>query len=245
MPAAEPTVKSRTDNHGQDAGAPAVVRRHPLASGWAAIAAGAVALAVLATAGPPPQRGTVEFGARIDTDTPAVAPTDPRTAPGAGVPIAAGDLPTPRAVVPVRLEVPAIGVVASVRPVGLHPLTGEVDVPRSVDTVGWYRFGPDLAADGGSIVVAGHVDSATQGAGAFFKLRDLQAGDRAIVTGSDREPKTFVIVSRQVFAKTSAPLDRIFARDGPRRLTLITCGGSFDRASSTYRDNVVVTAVPA
>jgi hypothetical protein len=47
-----------------------------------------------------------------------------------------------------------------------------------------------------------------------------------------------------VYAKSSAPLDRLFARDGPPRLTLVTCGGSFDRGTGHYRDNVVVTATP-
>jgi len=35
-----------------------------------------------------------------------------------------------------------------------------------------------------------------------------------------------------------------FARSGPPRLRLITCGGSYDRATHHYRSNVVVTAVP-
>ena len=40
-----------------------------------------------------------------------------------------------------------------------------LDVPPSVDRVGWYRFGPGMSADQGSIVIAGHVDSAEQGKG--------------------------------------------------------------------------------
>jgi hypothetical protein len=38
------------------------------------------------------------------------------------------------------------------------------------------------------------------------------------------------------------PLDRLFARDGPPRLTLITCGGPFLPEFGSYRDNVVVVA---
>ena len=40
------------------------------------------------------------------------------------------------------------------------------------------------------------------------------------------------------------PLDRLFARDGPPRLTLITCGGPFLPEYLSYRDNVVVVAEP-
>jgi hypothetical protein len=38
---------------------------------------------------------------------------------------------------------------------------------------------------------------------------------------------------------------RYFARGGAPRLTLITCTGPFDRRTDGYRDNLVVTAVPA
>ncbi len=34
-------------------------------------------------------------------------------------------------------------------------------------------------------------------------------------------------------------------RRGRPRLVLVTCGGPFDRVAGHYRDNVVLTAVPA
>jgi hypothetical protein len=39
-------------------------------------------------------------------------------------------------------------------------------------------------------------------------------------------------------------LDRIFAKDGDPVLTLITCGGDFNRSLRSYEDNVVTYAVP-
>jgi hypothetical protein len=39
-------------------------------------------------------------------------------------------------------------------------------------------------------------------------------------------------------------LRQLFSGTGAPRLTLITCGGSFDAARRSYRENVVVTAVP-
>ena len=44
--------------------------------------------------------------------------------------------------------------------------------------------------------------------------------------------------------KSALPVDRLFARDGAPVLTLVTCGGEFDRATRNYRQNVVVTARP-
>ncbi len=36
----------------------------------------------------------------------------------------------------------------------------------------------------------------------------------------------------------------LFARSGPARLTVITCGGPYLADQGGYQDNVVVTAVP-
>jgi hypothetical protein len=175
------------------------------------------------------------------TTPPALAGAAPATRTAQAAPT---KRPRGAAVPPRRLTIAAIGVDAAVRATGIDKATGALDVPPSVDSVGWYRFGPDLAAEAGSIVIAGHVDSAEQGRGAFFRLRDLRAGDRVTVTGPGGEKRAYTVDSRRVYAKSSAPLDRLFARDGPPRLTLVTCGGSFDRGTGHYRDNVVVTATP-
>ncbi|MFY1655193.1 class F sortase [Solwaraspora sp. WMMB762] len=143
-----------------------------------------------------------------------------------------------------RVAIPAIDVVARVAPVGVVADTGEFDVPPSVDEVGWYRFGPGLEAEAGSVVIAGHVDGAGQGPGAFFRLRELAADDRIEVVAGD-QVREFRVVGREEYDKSEIPLARYFARDGAVRLTLITCGGPFDEVAGRYRDNVVVTAVPA
>jgi len=148
-------------------------------------------------------------------------------------------------VTPVSLRIPSIGVTATVDPVGINERTNEFEVPPSVDRIGWYRYGPGLEAEAGSVVVAGHVDSAKQGEGAFYRLRELDRGDTLTATGSDGEQRTYRVVAREEYDKTKIPLDRYFARDGAPRLTLITCGGPFDAAARRYRDNIVVTAVPA
>ena len=40
------------------------------------------------------------------------------------------------------------------------------------------------------------------------------------------------------------PVDVLVSRDGPPRLTLVTCGGPFLPDVGGYRDNVVVVAEP-
>jgi hypothetical protein len=44
--------------------------------------------------------------------------------------------------------------------------------------------------------------------------------------------------------KAQLPTD-IWSQKGHNHLELVTCGGTFDAAAGHYRDNIVVTAVPA
>ncbi|WP_018833750.1 class F sortase [Salinispora tropica] len=209
----------------------------------AAVAAGAAALAVAALVA-----YTFRPAADVGADeVAALASTSPSTAGSRSqVPVNKGDLPTGMEVVPpVGLRIPTIGVTATVNAVGINPQTSEFEVPPSVDQVGWYRYGPGLEAPAGSVVIAGHVDSSTQGEGAFFRLKELDQGDTLTVTGSDGQERDYRVIAREEYQKTTIPLDRYFARDGDQRLTLITCGGPFDADARRYRDNLVVTAVPA
>lgn len=153
--------------------------------------------------------------------------------------------PTATTVPPARpvtaLHLPSIGVEAPIVPVGLKPGTDdELDVPQ-IDTVGWYSLGPSPGQDG-SAVLAGHVDG--QGReGVFFDLGRMAVGDPVQVDFADGTTGTFRVVGRQQVPKTQLPAD-LFSRQGPPRLTLITCGGAFDSSSRHYVDNVVVVAEP-
>ncbi|MET8041755.1 class F sortase [Micromonospora sp. NPDC005215] len=208
----------------------------------AALAAGVAALTVAAVVA----CGSQPAGTVGAEEASTLASTPPTTASAPSVPVTGGALPADAAVVPpVRLVIPGIDVTATVNAVGINERTNEFEVPPSVDQIGWYRYGPGLEATGGSVVIAGHVDSAKQGKGAFFRLRELDRGDTLTATGSDGTARRYRVVAREEYAKTRIPLDRYFARDGKPRLTLITCGGPFDAKARKYRDNIVVTAVPA
>jgi hypothetical protein len=164
-----------------------------------------------------------------------------------------GGLPTPAArpaappaetqrPVPVRLAVPGRGVDAAVDAVGVQP-DGQMTLPEDVDRLGWYRFGPAPGADG-SAVIAGHVDDREQGLGAMAPLREAEVGDEVVVTDSTGTTTRWRVLSRELVQKQALPLDRLFAREGPARLTLITCGGPFLPEFGSYRDNVVVVTEP-
>ena len=143
---------------------------------------------------------------------------------------------------PLRIRVPGAGVDAPVVATGVDD-RGRMAVPEDVRTVGWYRFGSGPGAATGSAVLAGHVDDRVQGLGVFHRLDRVQVGGPVEVTLADGAVVTYRIDAVERVAKAALPADRLFARDGPPRLALITCGGDFDTAEGAYTDNVVVTAV--
>lgn len=147
--------------------------------------------------------------------------------------------PGPR---PVALSIDTIGMRARVVPVGVEHGTRTVEVPADVHVVGWFRFGPAPGASGSAVLI-GHVDSRTQGAGAFFRLRELGPGDTISVASADGSRSTFRVVARRSYPKDELP-EGLFRRSGRPALALVTCGGAFDWATRSYADNVVVFAVP-
>jgi sortase (surface protein transpeptidase) len=114
-----------------------------------------------------------------------------------------------------------------------------MEVP-AVDLAGWYEPGP-RPGEAGPAVIVGHVDS-RRGPAVFFRLGQLHRGDR-IVVGRAKGPARSSVVERvERRPKQALPTARIWNDTGQPVLRLITCGGSFDRASGHYRDNVIVYA---
>ncbi|SEQ27275.1 class F sortase [Lentzea albida] len=189
-------------------------------------------------------RGERDFGAEVVREMATASTTSPQAVAGAPVPTRPADLPVERQdVPPTSLSVPGIGLTARVVPTGVDD-NAEFAVPPSVDVVGWYEFGVGLDSPAGSLVIGGHVDSATDGPGAFYRLRELDRGDEVALTGQDGRVRRYRVVAREQYPKKDLDLGPYFTSTGAPRLTLFTCGGEFDRATRSYVDNVVVTAEP-
>ncbi len=172
-----------------------------------------------------------------DTTTTAPATT---TIPRTTIPTTT-TMPAPPPTPPVTLSIPSIGVQSQIVPVGLEP-DGEMEVPPA-SQAGWYRYGPAPGATTGTSVIAAHVDYGGE-RGVFFDLRNIQVGDEVSVTDEAGASHRFTVAERYQVDKDQLPIAQIFVADGPAGLTLITCGGSFDRGARSYRDNIVVRAVP-
>ena len=144
-------------------------------------------------------------------------------------------------VVPTSISIEGIGVAeAPVIDVGVEE-NGDMEIPGA-DSVGWYRFNPS-PGEPGSSVLAAHI-AYNGNPGVFRYLADVQVGQRVVVAFDDGTESEFEIVELAQYDKQELPDERVFAKDGDPVLTLITCGGGFNRSLRSYEDNVVAYAVP-
>jgi hypothetical protein len=121
---------------------------------------------------------------------------------------------------------------------------GEMDLPKSPNHIGWYSYGPMPGDQHGSAVLGGHLASNEYGIGPLIILRRLREGDVVIVrTTAGRE--TPRVSSVRLIRKQALPLGTLFDREGQGRLQITTCGGPYIPSKGGYRDNLVVTAIPA
>ena len=236
-------------------------------SGWAIVSSDGgvsdrvpVTFGVVPTSAPPAAAGApaplatdaVEPGATdavepgaIDAEAPAAAESSrPSSIPVPKVAVAPGSLASlqgPPAAAPVAIRIVDIAVDAAVERVGYDTATDAMEVPRSREIVGWYEHGP-APGEQGSAVLAAHVDW-NRRPGAFHDLVDVRPGTEVAIDYDDGTRRYFSVIALDRFSKPDLPVEQIFAKDGPAVLTLITCGGDFDRTARSYRDNVVVWAV--
>ncbi|MBD7919409.1 class F sortase [Cellulomonas sp. Sa3CUA2] len=170
--------------------------------------------------------------------TPSAAAVRPTTSADAS-PVASGRPRVMAASVPVRVEIPAIGVDSELMRLGLQD-DGTLEVPPAGFPAGWYDGGP-TPGELGPAVIAGHVDWTT-GPGVFFDLAQVAVGDEIRVGRADGTVPVFAVTAVEEHAKDEFPTAAVYGDIDHAGLRLITCGGDWDRSVSHYTANVVVFA---
>ncbi|WP_165355168.1 class F sortase [Nocardioides oleivorans] len=180
-----------------------------------------------------------------DVAAPARTSTSAAPAPSADPSSVA---PATRADTVVRPQVPSLVVLPGgrrvpVRAVGTTP-AGLLAVPDDIDVAGWWRGGARIGDPFGSVLVAAHVDSTTQGLGPFAELLTAESGARLRVESAGLHQE-FVIRERRLVPQGSLVDDSwIFDASGDLRLTLVTCAPPYDSSRGGYQNLAVVTALP-
>ncbi len=156
----------------------------------------------------------------------SAAPAWPRSAPGA---------------IPVRLRLPG-RVDAPIVPVAADR-GGTLAPPAQPTAVGWWLAGGAPGERSGTVLIAGHVDSARYGLGAFAALWGTPVGAQVEVSGADGHGYGYRVVARRTYPRSDLPAD-LFSPDGTPRLALVTCAGGYDRTARHYQQNLVLYAIP-
>jgi LPXTG-site transpeptidase (sortase) family protein len=192
----------------------------------------------------------------------ATKPSDPAPASGIGLPgttpeAGAANTPQPTPAVAqqpaatpsetpddsplARLVIPKIGVNARFVTLGLIAGTNTMDSPKNKDDVGYYDFSP-TPTHGGNTLISGHVDWYTGQTGVFWDLKKLADGDDIQIVLQDGRTLHYKVTDTELYDADSAPVDEIVGPTPVESITLITCEGTFDRASAEYNKRRVVRA---
>lgn len=167
------------------------------------------------------------------------SPAVPVAGPPPAAPAQVTTTPAMAAAPPVRVRIPAIEVDSALIGLGLQG-DGTLQVPADGSVAGWFTGAP-TPGQYGPAVLAAHVDW-NRAPGVFFRLRDLAPGDEVAVDRADGSTARFVVIGVEQYPKDAFPTERVYGDIDHAGLRLITCGGAFDRAERSYRDNVVVYA---
>jgi sortase (surface protein transpeptidase) len=147
-----------------------------------------------------------------------------------------GDLPR-------RLRIPALGISAYVRHVGVNA-QGNMATPGNFTDVGWYKYGT-VPGFMGSAVIDGHVDNALSLDGVFKHLGDLKEGDDIYIDTASSTALHFVVREAVSYPSEDVPAEKVFKADDAARLNLITCDGTWVQGKKEYDRRLVVYAVLA
>ncbi len=144
-----------------------------------------------------------------------------------------------KASMPVNLKIESVGIQAAIGGIDLNS-DGTLEVPKSYDLVGWYKRSPTPGEIGPSIIT-GHVDS-YKGPAVFWRLSQVKAGDKILVTREDKSVATFIVDRIEQFNQDNFPTDTVYGNISSSGLRLITCGGYYQRSVQRYTHNTVVFA---
>lgn len=123
-------------------------------------------------------------------------------------------------------------------------VNGVMQNPSGPYIVSWYRETGHLGEDD-NIVMAGHLDYWDVGEAVFFKVWQLQKGDKIEVIGEDKVVYTYKVdwVKNYKIADLDAKgVQEIVGNTKTEKLTLITCGGPFDFQKGEYLERIVIRA---
>jgi len=144
-------------------------------------------------------------------------------------------------ILPIAISIPAIEVEAEVEQVGINE-NGNMSVPSSYQTVGWFEPGFKPGSFGNA-VLAGHVDNSLGLDGVFKKLDLVLVGDTIELEDESGVSQTYVVTEIESIDYRTDNIEYIFGLSDVPQIRLITCSGDWLSEYKTYDQRLIVTAV--
>jgi hypothetical protein len=134
---------------------------------------------------------------------------------------------------------------------------GQMPNPDGPDDIAYYNFSAwpgkgGAPGKGGNAVFAGHVDSGAKACkngsvpppcqAVLWDLNRLRVGDEIEIVLGGQSFK-YAVMTNQPVPANNAPWDTIVSATPDESITIITCGGDFNRETREYTNRQVVTAV--
>jgi len=147
---------------------------------------------------------------------------------------------TARPMEPKYISLPSIAASGFIQKVGIDQ-NGQIATPNNVNLAAWYVNSVAPGQPGLSIIL-GHVDGYTS-PGIFIHLSKLKPGDHFTVQLGSGTLLTYDVI-KVVAVSASNAVSTLFSQDPniKSQLNLVTCGGTFNSATKSYAERVVVDA---
>lgn len=141
---------------------------------------------------------------------------------------------------PRKIELPSLGVSGCVQKVGLDQHAA-ISAPTNIHLAGWYIHSVPPGEAGVSLI-DGHVQG-RYSEGIFKKLDRLRTGHKIKVQLGSGQWREFEVVRTALYTVDAASQEMLKPIEGiDRQLTLITCGGAYNKQTKTYDKRVIVQA---
>jgi len=137
---------------------------------------------------------------------------------------------------PSYLEIPSIGVNATIEHVGLTA-EGNMDMTSSSKNVAWYELGT-RPGEIGSATIGGHYGY--PGPAVFRNLPNLKKGDIVYVKGNNGETIKFAVREIRTYRADDIVKEVFLSDDGIAHLNIVTCNGTWLPSLQTYDKRLVV-----
>jgi LPXTG-site transpeptidase (sortase) family protein len=144
---------------------------------------------------------------------------------------------------PTRIKIEKLGLDAQVVELGLNN-DQTIEVPKSAQDVGWYKYGP-TPGEVGPAVMVGHLDWYNNQLGSFYHLNKLQVGDTFQITRQDGSSPTFRVTKTQTISQDQFPTQEVYGNTSDAEVRLITCSGQWLSSQGHYSGNLIVFATLA